>query len=306
MLIACGLVAAVVFGRLPSTALWAEVVANSAHGPVFTIITVIVLMLGYKREFGQRGLILGSLLTIVFAITVGAGIEFVQSMIGGDAEFQDIVNDAVGAIAGAGLFIFAVELSNKESPAFALRWGSLLTSIVAAAFIAAPVATMGVAYWARDTRFPVLFDADSLLATYFMHAYDGSSAEVQRMPMSGKYGMRVKSGTSFPWGLLFSNNYPNWQDKRYFAVQLVNPTNHPLTLQLRVYDGVRGAGRPNGFYTPLSLAPHSSSIKRLSLVDLAAATGIQHVDLSAVAGIVFYGDRDNQANEFYVLKMWLE
>lgn len=308
LLLAAGLVAFVLVGRIPSHARWAFILGNAAHGPVFAVVAASIL--GLRRTPAQVGL-KQCLTAFVLALGLGIAVEIVQSFIGRDAELKDVVTDALGAAAGIFLWVACAELRRTPRSKPRIVYASLAFSI-AILVITAPLIQAGAAYIAKDRRFPILVDAHALLGMYFVTAYDGITAEISPLPDDlrsddhTKLGLRVRPGVLFPWGLGLSETVADWQAKSFVVIRLANAADTPLKLQIRIYDEHHADNRRFGYYLPTEAPPYGVLTQRIPLAMLGAAGGERHVDLSAVTGIVFYGMRPEDARDFYLLKIWLE
>jgi hypothetical protein len=124
-------------------------IENSGHALLFGLAAV--LLLRNYRE-GPRPY----LISFLFAVSAGVGLEFAQSLLGGDAEFQDIMRDAMGAGAFLG---FAYTYSRTLT----FRKKTLLRSAAIALILIAfdsPLLT-SIALARRWFAFPVVVDFGS-------------------------------------------------------------------------------------------------------------------------------------------------
>lgn len=308
LLIAAGLVVFVFVGRIPSHARWAVILSDVAHAPVFGAVAAVIL--GLRREVSSPGL-KQCLLAFAVALGIGIAVEIAQPFIGRDAELRDVVTDALGA--AAGIFLFAACAEVRRTPCSKPRvvYASL-GFLIAALIVTAPLLQASAAYLSRNLRFPTLLDANARLGTYFVVAYDGITAEVSRLPDDLRtdektvQGLRVRPGSIFPWGLGLPETIADWQDKRFVVFQLANAADTPLELQACIYDLHHRGNRRFGYYLPLNVPPRGVAKQRIPLAMLAAADGRRRVDLSAIAGITFYGMRRDDVRDFYLVKIWLE
>lgn len=306
----CCLLALVLWGHIASNAVWASVLTNSAHGPVFSAIAVILLILRREHIHSPRSLWWNAGMIVLAAIVAGVIIELVQGVLGRDAEVQDVFNDALGAIAGAGFYIYF----NTPKPArhaSALLAAPLASAVLASILLLLPSVTVATAYLLRNLRFPVLIDANATLGSYFLDAYDGITVERTRLPAelqpgpSATEGLHV-TGAKGPWAFGFWETCADWRGKQFYAIKIANPTDQQLELWLRLFDQRHERNRQYGFHSNVQFKPHSVSTARIPLKDLAMATGRQHVDLSAMAGVIVSGPPVPDVRGLYLIKMWLE
>ena len=102
---AAGAVLAVVlFGQIPGGGRWASELGNSAHGPAFAIVTLILIALLRQVPSRNASILRDYSLAIAGALLLGALIELMQLATGRDASFSDLGRDTLGTLAATGLF----------------------------------------------------------------------------------------------------------------------------------------------------------------------------------------------------------
>lgn len=304
------LVLLVVFGTLPGSSRWTAGLANAAHGPVFVVVTI--LLIRVQRTLGSRhGNLRQSVVAVAAAIVLGAAIECAQLFLARDASLEDLLHDAQGALAGALLSLWwdlrRQDRATSQRLLYFLPAGS--TALVLLSMM--PALECVAAYGMRQHNFPVLADFDQPYSDFFMEAY--SAADIARVrPPSGTPGLaddvhalRARLRGSGGWALVLWEPSPDWRRFRHLELDLVNPTDEPLVVTVRVRDH-RGR-RPSVRHAPVTVevAPESSVRARVDLERLSGPDPATGFDLGRVRGLVIGAHPDNRAREFYLLRLAL-
>lgn len=297
----------IVFGNIPSEAEWAPVVANAAHGPVSAILSMIVMsgLRDWSTNPSLRSRAVGS---VIGVILLGILVELVQGAIGHDAELRDVLTDAIGALAGA-CFYSAVALRHSQRRDGFRR--ALASAVLFSVILAAPVLIMLAAYVATDLRSPVLVDANQPLGMYFMGAH-WITPRVEPLPerwqaSTGKHaGYHVMLDNKEHWGLSLRQFHSDWRAWQWLSIEIVNPTDSVLQLNLRVFDRDDGLSNRIGWKAPLTIRPQSQLSTRLNIPAMHASGGDHAIDIKNVQGLVIAAEPNNVAQEFYVLKISLQ
>lgn len=285
---------------------WASVLSDAAHGPAFAFVTLILIAL--LKNPAQRSPTAGDCaLGAVIALALGICIELLQLAIGRDASIGDVVRDAFGALAAVG-FLGAMDPGTREwLPGRAARAGFLAVGTICAFILIAPPVVAGGAYLERAHRFPVLVDFDSALSRYFLGVYDGVAVDRRSLPGFlargvDRRGLHARILDDSRWAIALWEPEPDWRPFARIAIDLANPTGELLRLQVRIRDG--GAShRPRKSSTwTIVVAPHA----RTSWSAPLPAHEPGAPDLSAIRAVILGRSPGNRADEFYVMRMWLE
>jgi len=248
----------------------------------------------------------------VTAVLLGVLVEVLQHFVGRDAELGDVGRDALGAVTAAGgLLVF--DLRVRASPArHALRGMAFLVAVGACVLMLVPMGVTAAAYLQRYVSFPTLVDFGSNLSTYFLGVPSAVAAKREALPIDmpggeqGVIGLHARLGANKRGWLAVWEPYSNWRDYDRLALDLANPTDVPLLLQVRVRDHNQGHDRQAGCLGTLAIAPQSRRTVVISLRELASATGRACVDTKRVYSIFLIEDLSNSAQDFYVMRIWLE
>jgi len=310
---AAGAVLAVVlFGQIPGRGRWAAELGNSAHGPAFAIVTLILIAL-LRRVPGRNASILRDYsLAIAVALLLGALIELMQLAIGRDASFSDLGRDTLGALAATGFFTLVDPRVRALSSRRPTRLIGVLVGVASAAIVFAPLIVTGAAYLQRHRNFPTLVDFSSPLSAYFLGVYSAVTVEREALPNTlpggrqGSIGLHARLAGNKGWGLALWEPYPDWRGYQQLAVELANPTDLPLLLQVRVRDRNQGNDRQSGYLGRIEIAPRSRATHVIALREFTAAEGRAYVNPAIVRSIVLTRNPSNRAEEFYVMRIWLQ
>jgi hypothetical protein len=310
--VASAVLALVLFGQLPGRGRWISELGNSAHGPAFAIVTLILIAL-LRRARGRNASILSDYsLAIAGALLLGALIELMQLATGRDASFSDLGRDTLGALAATGLFTL-VDPRVRALPLH--RPTRLIGSLVGVAstlILVAPLSITGAAYLQRHRSFPTLVDFSSPLSAYFLGVYSAVTVEREALPdalsggREGSIGLHARLAGNKGWSIALWEPYPDWRGYQRLAFDLANPTEFPLLLQVRVRDRSQGNDRQMGYLGRIEIAPRSRATHVIALRDFTAAEGRAYVDPAVVRSIVLARNPSNRAREFYLIRIWLE
>ncbi len=300
------------FGQIPGHGRWAAELGNSAHGPAFAVVTLILLAL-LRRAPGRNASILRDYsLAIAGALLLGALIELVQLAIGRDASFSDLGRDTLGALAATGFFALVdprVRALPLRKPA---RLIGLLVGVASTLILVAPLGITGAAYLQRHRSFPTLVDFSSPLSTYFLGVYSAVTIEREALPdtlsggREGSIGLHARLGGNKGWALALWEPYADWRGYQHLAFDLANPTDLPLLLRVRVRDRSQGNDRQMGYLGRIEIAPRSRATHVIALRDFTAVEGRAFVNPAIVRSIVLTRNPSNRASEFYLMRIWLE
>ena len=305
-----GLLLLVLFGRMPGDGRWASVLGNAAHAPVFGCFALVAIRL--QRQLRPRTEPARQYL-VAFAVALAAGglIELMQSALGGDASLNDLLRDALGTLTAIALFAVFDPSLRGLAAGRAVRRAGIALGAAGTVLILVPLVTTLWAYAGRDHNFPLLVDFDSPVSTYFLASYSAVSVERERIPakLAGSadriIGLRARVSISQRWAIALWETGPDWHHYEWLALDVANPTGDTLVLGVRIRDQDRHGTRPAADLGTIKVPPRSRATRRLALWPHATVRGIA-VDYSAIHGLVLHADPANRAQEFYVMRIWLE
>lgn len=278
-----GIVALTLFGKIPGHSRFLAVVQDTAHAPAFFALSLIFLRL--LRRFPRR-----EVMTFVVCVLLGAGIEIVQSCIGGDGEIEDLLTDVVGTTAGLAGAAWMARHSVTRALIFLTMVG----------IAAAPVVWAAAALVHRHAEFPVLAAFDSRLDLYFFQPH---TQALQVMPEGG---LSVRLPRQDWPGLALSEPLPDWSGYRTLILDFNNPQPEPLHLTIRVHDRQHNQQSDDRFNRRFVLPPLAPYRLEIALADIQAAPKTRRMDLSDIAELIIFGAPQTAGREFVIKRIWLE
>jgi VanZ family protein len=286
--------------KMPAHPQILAVLNNAAHAPVFGALAVVLLLLLRQvmalREWQRYAA------ALVLAVAIGGLIELIQPAFGRGAEWIDLRNDALGAVAGLAL---------AASLAAPRRW-TLLIGAVALAPVLWPVLEASIAYASRAREFPTLLGDDSRADRYFIRAL-GIELVTTALPPPWKRANDPRSlriliaGGSWP-GITHSEPQPDWRGYSRLLLDLTNPGSSPLMLTVRVHDREHDNRSSDRFNRRIELAAAQRRTIVIPLADVEQAPDGRQLDLARIAGLIVFADADPAliGRQFYVTRVWLE
>jgi hypothetical protein len=194
----------------------------------------------------------------------------------------------------------------------AIQVTGLLLAIASTVIVIAPLAITATAYLQRHRAFPTLVDFSSPLGTYFLGAYSAVTVEQEALPdaMTGTVddvvGLHARLAGNKQWALALWEPYPDWRGYDRLALDLANPADVPLRLQVSVRDRSQSDYRQAGYLGTIEIAPRSRKTHVIALREMTAAEGRAYVNTAMVDSIVLSGNPASRAQDFYVMRIWLE
>ena len=285
--------------KLPSHPQILLVLNNAAHAPVFGALAIVLLLLLRRSAMAEWQCYAAA---FGVAVAIGALIEWIQPMIGRGAEWIDLRNDALGAIAGLAL------MASMRSR----RWILLLVAIAALMPVAWPVAEAALANMARARQFPTILGFESPRSLYFI-----SSRGIELAPSALPWpwqraddpiSLRVQVvGGQWP-GLTHEEPQADWRGYSRLMLDLTNPDARPLTLTLRVHDRAHDNQSSDRFNRTFTIPGAARQTVSIALEEIERGPLDRRLDLSRVAGLILFGDEDpaSSGREYYVTRSWLE
>jgi glycopeptide antibiotics resistance protein len=305
-----GLLLLVLFGQVPGDRRWAAVLGDAAHGPVFGLFAVIVIGL-LRRLRAPATPVRDYLIAFAVALAAGSLIELAQRALNRDASLDDLLRNALGAVTGIALFaVFDQELRKNAVGQLISRSGILIGGI-GAALLLVPLVTTVWAYVVRDRDFPQLVDFDSLASTYFIATYSAVTVERERISAvladgaDRDVGLRARVSIRKRWAIVLWEPSPDWRNFKQLALDILNPTDTTLLLLVRIRDGDERGTRPAVDLGAMEVPPRSRATRRIPLQPQ-VTDGDTYVDFGAIRGLILRHHPANRAQEFYLMRIWLE
>jgi hypothetical protein len=299
-------------GELPGDGRWATDVGNFSHAPVFAVITVGLSRLLRRPEARAVRLFREYLLVFAGALLLGCLIELAQLLSGRDASAGDLGRDMLGTLAAIGLLLLADQRVLPVQSGRAVRTVGAVAAVLAIALSLAPLLITASAYSVRQRQFPALTDFSTPAGTYFLGAYGQISIERAGLPVrptvccKGDIGLKARVASGRSWALAIWEPKPDWRDYRAVAFDIVNPTDAELVIEvrLRYRQGTRNS--PEVGIGEFHVGPRTRQTTSLPLHASTGPLDAHRIDFSAVRGVVLANSPHNRADQFYLMKAWLE
>ena len=305
-ILAGAIILTVIFGDLPGTALYVAVLQNGCHAPAFAVLSWIALTLPARhiRTPPAR-----AALTIGAMLLIGVATEGIQSLIGRDAELEDIINDVIGSLGAVSIWLYLQYRARTESHARIWRVGTLLIALGTAAFWLTPLAQCAHAYWMRQTQFPVLAQFRSSADMAFITS-SGTDTRIVAAPRDETRGSELALQTTLepgPWpGITLAEPVGDWRGYHTLALDIGNPGSQALPLTFRVNDRAHRGVTDDRFNLDLVLPPGTRRTIRIALADIGRSPRTRRMDMSHIAQLILFhgGAAPGQVVRLY--RIWLE
>ena len=300
---AAAVVLTVIFGDLPGNTQYMAVLQNGCHAPAFAVLSLIGQVLLTKRV---RPALARALTVVLAMVLVGIATEGVQSLIGRDAELEDVSNDLAGAAGGMALWLNWQWRRRTDTSARIGRIAGLVVCAAAAAYWLLPLAQCAQAYWERWTQFPVLAQFRSPRDLYFVSSSGTDTRIVAVGPHDGGLALQTVLDSG-PWpGITLFELMPDWRGYHRLEVDLSNAGQTALPLNLRVNDRAHRGETDDRFNLELVLQPAERRTLSIPLESIASSPRSRRMDMSQISQLILFrgGGAPNQVVRLH--RIWLE
>jgi VanZ family protein len=278
--------AVVVFGDLPGDSRFIDVLVNSAHAPAFALAAILLVLTSQRSE--PSGSLRRYVIWWVIAVLLGAAVEMIQAIINRDADWHDVLNDAVGAAFALSMHRFIHARGTKTHSSV-----SLLVAGLTFTFAAWPLTECTAAYALRAHRFPSLLAVETRLDLYFVTTGDPAQDRrlTEQWPLwsstAGPLSVEL-SGSAWP-GLHLREVERDWSLYKAVSVDVENPGRRSLALVMRL-DDRSSVQEDDPFYFDLKLPPHTRQIVKVELDGLSRPKSGKALDLHDMRALVLFHD----------------
>ncbi len=202
----------------------------------------------------------------LLALAIGGFIELIQPAFGRGAETRDLMNDALGAIAGLAL------VAAWESRSKSFVW----IGVAAIVPVLWPIAEAANAYAIRANEFPTLLGHDVPAERYFINT---SGIELMPAMLPSQWrrsddslSLKIRIvGGRFP-RITLDEPQPDWRGYSRLMLDMTNPDAHRLTLTLRVHDRAHDNNRAaDRFNRKFTIAASERRVLSFPLAEIAAS-----------------------------------
>lgn len=300
------LLAAVVFVPVPGRGQWLKVLQDFGHAPAFGCIALAALFwIRTSREPATASAWAQYFIAFVVAVTLGGLTELAQFVVKRDPSWHDLRSDVMGAAAFLGL----AAAFDSRLRRFA-KIGCLLPAMALLVAHSLPAVTMGRAYERRADLFPTLSAFADRRDLYFLQP-QWSRIGIAALPAAysssgGEQGLHVILLAGDWPGVDFYEPAPDWRGFRALAMDIVNPTDQPLHLTIRIHDAHHNNEFADRFNGKFEVASMARSTVRMTVADIESAPQGRRMDLRHIADFLIFRAPDATATEFYVVAVRLE
>ena len=280
--------------------LWLQTYYDSMHVPLFGIIAVCILLVTPVRWSRRKRLL--TVMGAVIALSVLS--EMAQIPTARDASLSDLFADWFGA---AGFLAAAIVFSAHISVPKGRGRYLVLLGVALVAWPLMPLAKVSAAYLERNQLLPTLANFDSKFGDVFYRMQNAQIRTVRRST-NQSISAEITLGDG-PWpGIIFHDLWPNWESYSELVIQIENPENEPLPVNIRVHDRRhRDGDQPfsDRFNHTIDLAP-GNQIVRISMLDIEDAPARRQMDLFAIDGIVIFYTQQEAGRRLFLHEIRLE
>jgi Predicted integral membrane protein len=230
---------------------------------------------------------------IVFS--VGGAIEYLQTKVGRDGNWGDVL----GNLTGAWLGLFWFQKSN---------WRVWLGRIAACILLIFPLLTVGrlaLLQYQSAQLFPLLCGFEN---PRDFTRWDGNLEPSTEQVTQGKYSAKVTLGTSRFAKAALRQFFGDWSRYETLAFDIYNPDTEPLTMTLRVHDARHELGNyahTDRFNTRILVEPGWNHFS-FSTQSIAEAPEGRQMEMSLIRGVEIFTSGLTQERVIYLDNLRLE
>ena len=278
-----------------------------AHAPIFGCVALLLLNWFKSLPLARSWSITKQyFVAFLIAVLFGLATEAAQSFVSREASWIDCRSDALGAAAFCGLFmILDRRIANMQ-----IKVTGVAAAVAMLTWHSIPFVTVMSAYRHRDADFPLLLDARDNARDEFA-AGQYSQTDYVRVPtlfarVPEEQALRVRFGSAEWVGLDLDEPYPDWTGYHTLAFDLINPSDAPLHLSIRIHDRRHNWQLSDRFTRKFTLAPRARTIYTVPLADVERGPRTRRLDMDHIANLLLFTTGADAGREIYVSRIWLE
>ena len=259
-----------------------------------------------------------TLVSLAAGLLFGAGTEYAQGFLGGTPSWGDVARDMLGSAVGSSL-AFALEPTVTRAARRGL-WVAALFGVVAGGW---PLANTLLDYRVRNALFPVLLDPAEPRSVSFASHFGGAwsvepppeglrrlqppaaEAAPDSPPPTKAIAIRVPLDRGTWPGVSFYEPVRDWRGWRALVVELANPTDAPLRIEVRVNDRAHDNRFEDRWNRGVDLPPRTRGRFEFPLADIGRAPQGRPMDLAQVEKIVIFHSGPAPGRAFYLERLSL-
>jgi len=300
-----------VTAALPHRLALFRVLEDSAHAPMFALITILLLRARIDAGHSAHEVRTAIALSVAIALGIALSTELLQFLIPyKDPSIHDLVSDTAGiVVAVCGWLLLSID---GERAAFrtSARIALCAASMLAVLYALVPLATCLAAYQRRNSLVPSLLQPTQPLDAYFLETTPPQSRLRRGLDIENHHALRLTLPAALEYsGFSLTEPYPDWSGYETLVLLVENRGTAPLRMRLRVHDAAHNEQVDDRFNTTLALAPRARQEFRIPLAAVAALPNGRTMNLRAIAGLVMFrpaGTSPDAAGEIWIQGIALE
>lgn len=269
---------------------------NLLHPYGFACVTAFLLYVLYPsvQHSSRKHKIILLLSTTVFSVGIGLASEITQRYFNRDASLEDLLNDTIGSVAGALLFISIHRYSFIKNKL--LRLIILGTGILILLYTSVPFTKVAFAVYCRNHQHPVLFGFEKQWEQTFIDARNSTVSIVNdttlRSDTKNNHSLRVDFHDRRFSGVTFSDVYPDWSKSDTFSFTLYSLSDSSYALFIRINDSDHTNEYADRFNSGIQVNPGNNHYA-FAINDIAKSLKTRTMNLNKVETIMLFGNKNN-------------
>ena len=220
---------------------------------------------------------------------LGGAIEIIQSHIGREGNWQDLLNDVAGAWFG----FFCIQKNSR------LIWIGRLVSI---GLLAPPLSLVFLAGWSQlqvKKSFPIIANFESSIDLY---GWKGNIERTDLFHSSGNYSLKIHLTTKKYSGVSLTEFYDSWQSFTTLSLDIYNPAQTPIDLTIRVNDARHELGandQDDRFNKKLYIVNGWNHIE-IPVAEIRQAPATRELKMDAIRSLTIFASQLPAAQDIYL------
>jgi hypothetical protein len=281
---------------------------NLLHSLGFAGITGIAFLYVSRLSGRPNGAVPLFVRTFLLLMAIGVGSETVQFFFSRDASVLDLVRDAGGILTT--LFLIAAwRTKNATTGRTKSRVLGAAAGVVAALCLLPFLWAAGVILL-RNASGPVLFTFERRWENEFIHPGEKTTLTMLPPPFAwtsdkSRRAARISFlGGTYP-GITLDEVFPDWRRRQALHLSIFSPMQEPISLSLRVHDGLHNNEYDDRFNTVLHLMPGPNEVS-IPIASIETAPRKRQMDMNRIASIVIFAYKPAQPFTLYLDNIVLE
>jgi VanZ family protein len=273
---------------------------NAAHFPLFGMLAAaIFLAIRLYAPTRHQKAWHAYFLTLVAMLCISSIAEWSQQFSARDASVDDVIVNMLGSTAALSIAALMDPLLPASAHRRLYRVGLVSLAMALAAIAAFPLAVTAAALAKRDADFPCVVCPTSWLDLRLLET-NGADVALDGARDTNESALRIQlQNGQFP-GVSWSSPSSDWRDYDTLVLEVTNPGATPTQLTLRIDDAKHNYDFADRFNHTI-IVPSNGHLKEcIPLSDLENAPKDRVMDLSQIAHIALFGNKNSHQRYFYL------